>query len=318
MTFLLALGVMENKHECDAQLPSRRIAALAARQHGVVARWQLDALGLERGAVAQRLRSAQLHPIHRGVYAVGHTRLTTRARWLAAVLACGPEAVLSHHAAAALWDLRPAPQARIDVTAPGKRAHIGVRCHVVRSLLPQDRAAIDAIPVTTLHRTLLDYAEVSSPRQLAGALEAAQRRDLLDVRALDALLARSPGRRGTRPLRAALPALRDEPPWTQSQTECRFLELIAEGGIPAPRANVLIAGELVDCVWLGQRLVVEVDSWEYHRTKRSFEADRRRDAKLQIAGWRVARVTDERVWREPRGVIDELARLLGDGAAGAG
>jgi hypothetical protein len=309
---------MEIDPAYDGQVPSGRLAALATRQHGVVARWQLEALGLRKGAVDRWVARAQLHLIHRGVYAVGHTRLTTRARWLAAVLACGPEAVLSHHAAAALWDLRPAPQARIDVTAPGKRDHIGVRCHVVRALAPSDRTMIDAIPVTTLHRTLLDYAEVSSPRQLAAALEAAQRRDLLDVRKLEALLARSPGRRGAKPLWAALPELHDEPPWTQSQTERRFLELIAQGGMPAPEANVLIVGELVDCVWRGQRLVVEVDSWEYHHTKRSFEADRRRDAKLQIAGWRVARVTDERVWREPRGVIDELARLLGDGAAGAG
>jgi predicted transcriptional regulator of viral defense system len=118
---------------------------LAEKQHGVVATRQLKALGYSMRSIQRRADARRLHRLHRGVYAVGHTRLSVRARWLAAVLACGPEAVLSHHAAAALWDLRAAPTSKIDVTAAGKHKLAGVRCHVARSLAQLDRTTVDAI-----------------------------------------------------------------------------------------------------------------------------------------------------------------------------
>jgi hypothetical protein len=126
------------------------LAKLAAQQHGVVALYELEALGFTKWPVQRRVETALLHRLHRAVYAVGHTRLTTRGRWMAAVLACGPQAVLSHHAAVALWELRPNPAAAIDVTVPVKRIHTGVRCHVVKALPAPDRTILDAIPVTTL------------------------------------------------------------------------------------------------------------------------------------------------------------------------
>ena len=245
------------------------------------------------------------------MYAVGHTRLTVRAHWLAAVLACGPEAVLSHHAAMALWELRPAPAAQIDVTAPGRRTHAGVRCHVSRTLGPADRTTVDGIPVTSLERALLDYAEIALPRQLRAALEAAQRIGRLHRRRVEALLERSSGRRGVTPLRAALQQLHDEAPWTQSGAERRLLELIRAAGLPEPRANVLVEDELVDCVWPAQRLVIELDSYGYHRSRRAFEDDRRRDTKLQLAGYRVVRLTRERLEHEPLRVIEDVRALVG-------
>lgn len=286
-----------------------RLAVLAARQHGVVAYRQLVALGYSRHDVRWRVAAARLHCIHRGVYAVGHTRLTAKGRWMAAVLACGPGAVLSHRDAAALHDLRRAGSGAIHVTSPTRHGLQGIRCHWARHLQPEDATVIDGIPVTTLERTLLDLAE-TQPRQFHAALEQAQRAEQLDQRRLDELIARSPGRRGLRPLTAALADLTEEPGWTQSELERRFRALCADHGLPIPLTNQYVEGELVDAVWPERRVVVEVDSWRFHKTRRSFEADRARDAKLTAAGYRVFRVTYERMRDDPAGLAEQLRRAL--------
>ena len=286
------------------------LARLAATQHGVVATRQLKEWGFSMRSIRRRVDKARLHRLHRGVYAVGHIKISLKGRWMAAVLACGPEAVLSHHSAAALWELRNAPGGKIDVTAPGRRRIAGIRCHTARTLDPRDRTTIDGIPVTSCNRTLLDLAELLSPQRLRSTLEAVQRRDLLDVKALRALLARSPGRRGVTRLRAALAQLHDEAPFIQSELERRFLELIRAAGLPEPQCNVVVAGELVDFYWPAHRLVVEVDGYRFHKTRRSFEEDRRRDARLQIAEIRVVRVTHERITREADALLADLRRLL--------
>jgi predicted transcriptional regulator of viral defense system len=146
----------------------RGVAELARRQHGVVARRQLVALGLGRGAIAHRLATGRLHCFHVGVYAVGHTALSYRGRWMAAVLACGPGAVLSHRSAAAHWGLRPSDRARVDVTVPwGSRARRpGIDVHRVRRLFHEDRTVEEGIPITAVPRTLLDLAEVVSRDRL--------------------------------------------------------------------------------------------------------------------------------------------------------
>ena len=189
-----------------------------------------------------------LHRLHRGVYSVGHTRLSVKGRWTAAVLACGPDAVLSHRSAAALHDIQRIPGGRIDVTAPSGRVIRGVRCHTSRSLADQDRTIIDGIPVSSIERTLLDLAAIYSRQRLRSTIEAAQRRDLLDRDRFDSLLARSVGHRGAMPLKRGLAQLHDAAPWTQSSLEQRFLELIRDAGLPEPRTNVLVDGELVDCL----------------------------------------------------------------------
>jgi very-short-patch-repair endonuclease len=285
-----------------------KLARLADRQQAIVARWQLERLGLRKGAVDRRVARAQLRVVYRGVYVFGRTRLTFPARCMAAALACGPDAVISHHAAAALHDLRPLPHSQIDVTAPVKRAHKGIRCHVARTM--PAATTIDAIPVTTLERTYVDYAEQATPRQLIAALEAGQRRNVLDLRKLQHLIDHSPGRRGITPLRAAIAQLTDDPAWTQSQLERDFQELIRGTDIPTPAFNVSIEGEVVDCAWIAQRLVVEIDGYESHKIKRQFEDDRRRDIKLQKLGWRVLRLTYDRIHHEPAGVLDDLRAML--------
>jgi very-short-patch-repair endonuclease len=283
---------------------------VAARQHGTVARRQLIALGFTRSEIATLVRDAHLHVLHRNVLAVGHRNLTVKGHWMAAVLAGGPDAVLSHHAAAALWDLRPIPQATLDVTTTARPRPRGVRCHRVRSLDPRDCTRIDGIPVTTLERTLLDYAETSLPRQTIAALEAAQRSERLDMLTLNALIARSPGRHGIKPLTAAIAQLDDEVPWTESRAERRLLEIVRAAGLPQPRCNVLVEGERVDAVWERQRVIVEVDGYGYHRGKRQFGIDRRRDRKLQLAGYQVFRYTYDDLHHRVRTVQAEIREAL--------
>ncbi|HEY2319071.1 MAG TPA: DUF559 domain-containing protein [Solirubrobacteraceae bacterium] len=283
--------------------------ALAERQYGVVARRQLQERGMARWTVDKALARGYLLPLHRGVFAVGHRVLTYRGRWMAAVLACGPEAVISHHAAAALHDLRPLPQGAIDVTAPTHRRHEGIRTHISR-IARDGRTEIDHIPVTSLERTYLDYAEQATPRQLSAALEAAERRDLLDLRRLRLVIDHSPGRRGLKPLGAALAQLTGDPAWTQSALEEQFLELIRHSEIPLPRANVLVHGVLVDFVWPQQKVIVEIDGFAFHATREAFENDRRRDAELQKRGWRVLRITYRRLHEEPGAVLADLGEML--------
>lgn len=287
------------------------MADLAARQHGVVAHRQLVGLGLGPKAIQYRLAKGRLHGLHPGVYAVGHRSLSRHGRWLAAVLACGSEALLSHHAAAALWGLGRREHARVDVTAPGRSRHgmPGIALHRVRRLHPDDRARREKVPVTSVPRTLLDLAEVLRSRELARAFEEAERLRLLDLRAIDALVQRSRGRRGLRPLRHLLADLAPAPP-VRSELERRFLELRHKHDLPAPAVNALVAGYEVDMVWRHERLVVELDGHAFHHTRAAFERDRRRDAALALAGYRVVRFTWLRIAREPAAVADVVKRLL--------
>jgi very-short-patch-repair endonuclease len=229
---------------------------------------------------------------------------------MAAVLACGEGAVLSHADAATLHNLRQVGSGAIDVTATSRRTAAGIRCHRVRALDPHDVTIIDGIPVTTLERTLVDLAETMHPQRFADLLERAQQERTFDLLRIEALIARSPGRRGIKPLRTALAALTDEPAWTQSWLERRLRELTRAHDLPMPRTNQYVCGELVDAVWPDQRLVVEVDGWKFHKTRRAFENDRRRDTKLVAAGWRVLRITARRLRDAPLEVAAELSRLL--------
>lgn len=290
-----------------------RLSQLAERQHGVIAGWQLDPLGITDSALHRRLRAGHLHRLHRGVYALGHRKLTTRGRWLAAVLACGPLAALSHVAAAALWGLRQPPPGPIDVTAPVKHRQRGIRAHTSRSMSPEDMTTIDGIPVTSLERTVLDQAAVLSHQRLRSMLENLQRRELLDATRLRSVLDRNRGHRGHKRLATALEALHDEAPFTQSEAERRFLELIRAAGLPEPQVNVLVAGELVDFYWPEHKLVIEIDGYGFHRSRRSFESDRRRDIKLGLVGCRTARITPSRIANEPQRLVSEVAGLLGCG-----
>lgn len=305
------MGVVRNKPEYPAP-DDTRLARLAGRQHGVVGRRQLQAMGYTRHAIHSRLATGRLHRLHRGVYAVGHTRLTARGRWMAAVLACGPQAALSHRAAAALHGLRAVGSGAVDVTATRKHRQAGIRCHQVRRLDPRDITVVDGIPVTTVERTLLDLAETLNPRRLRETLEQTQRERKLSWGRIDALIARSLGRHGIAPLNAALALLRDEPPVVRSPLEVRFLSLVREAGLPEPLTNAMVDGIEVDFFWPAHNAVVQLDGWKFHRSKRTWEEDRAKDARLVIAGRRVVRFTHDRVNGHPAAVVAEVSALLPD------
>jgi predicted transcriptional regulator of viral defense system len=192
--------------------PDWRVAELAARQWGVVSVAQLQALGLGKDAVQRRVRAGRLHRLHQGVYAVGHTVLRREGRWLAAVLACGKGAVLSHRSAAAHWGLLQTQATRIDVTAPRTRAgNARIRLHRSRSLIACDTTTHQGIPTTSIPRTLLDLAATVKPDRLERALAQAEHLELYDHRAITELLARANGHRGKGALTEATPSSPSSP-----------------------------------------------------------------------------------------------------------
>jgi Transcriptional regulator, AbiEi antitoxin/Protein of unknown function (DUF559) len=286
------------------------LAGLAANQHGVVAARQLATLGFSRSAIRRMCERGWLFRIYHGVYAVGHPRLTLHGRWMAAVLACGHEAVLSHHQAAALHDLRRAPWSPIHVTAPNLRKHDGVDCHVARGIRGRPRVVVDGIPTTSVERVFLDMATVLGPQPLRSLLEAAQRKGSFEYDRVLYAIERSNGHPGIGALRAALALLGDSAPATRSRLEILFLELIRAAGLPEPSVNVIAVGDVVDFRWPEFNLVVEVDSWEYHRLRRPFEEDKRRGNRMQLAQVMVLRYTDQQLHEEPERVIAEIRAAM--------
>jgi hypothetical protein len=274
--------------------PWLRASRLAGRQFGVLSGAQLREVGVERGAVQNALRAGRLHRVHHSVYALGHTLLRPEGHRLAAVLACGPGAVLSHRSAAAHRELLATDQVRIDVTATrGRHPVPGIRLHTSRSLDAQDTTNHEGIPITTVHRTLLDLAATARDDQLERALAQAMYLQLYDHRAIDDVIGRSNGHRGTSVLREAT---RQEPQITKSMWESRMLALVRGAGLPEPRCNeALHAPDHGECYpdfyWPAYGLIVETDGWEAHRTLAAFRSDRAKDAALTAAGYKVLRFT---------------------------
>lgn len=286
------------------------MAALARQQYGVVSAAQLRAAGLTEAAVRRRVASGRLHRIHRGVYAVGHSGLTRRARQLAAVLACGPDAVLSHRSAGELWGIA-REGSSVEITAPRSR---GPRCdmtvHRSRQLAHAERSVIDAIPVTSLARTLLDLADVLDEGRLAKAVHEAEVRRLFDLDAVLRSLDRVPGRAGRHRLRRVLSDYGDGPALTRSEAERMFLELCARHMLPMPSVNVPVLGFEVDFLWPDARLAVEIDGALVHQTRRAFEGDRRRDRALAASGIQVVRVTWRDLTDAPVALASEVRAIL--------
>jgi hypothetical protein len=267
-------------------------------------------MGLRQGEIELRVANRRLRVVHPGVYAVGHEALSAHGLWMAAVIAYG-DALLSYRSAAALWSLRETARSAIDVTVPGCSygRRPGIHVHRARNLRHEDRVVRDGIPVTSLPRTLLDLADVISPANLEQTLEAADRARLLDLDALRELLEQSPGRRGRR-LLYSLIANYTPAPDVKSTLERGFLRFCDEWGIPRPRTNVVVEGFEVDCHWPGSNLVVELDSWSYHRGRRAFEADRERDEVFQVAGHRILRVTHRRLSAAQATLARDIQALL--------
>jgi predicted transcriptional regulator of viral defense system len=301
--------------------PDRVIATLAARQHGVVSRRHLLAAGLTPEMVRKRIAAGRLVPLHRGVYAVGHRRLRREGFWLAAVLAAGNGALLSHREAAALHGLRPAERTTVDVTAAARRRVPGVAVHRVERLAAEDATTVDGIPVTSVARTLVDLATVISPQALRSAVDEAERSNRLDVRAIEAALGRVRGRNGSGHalLRAALADLAAiGTTATRSRLEERFLGLLDAHGLPRPSANAWTNAMEVDAAWPRARLAVELDGWGAHSTRAAFQRDRTRSNDLQAEGWAILRFTHDDVVRRPAEIAERVRRRLAQAAAATG
>jgi very-short-patch-repair endonuclease len=279
------------------------IAKIAARQHGLVTSRQLESVGLGRPAVSERTRAGRLHRVHRGVYAVGHFALSIEGRWMAAVLACGEGAVLSHASAAALWGLLRSMAGGIDVSVPthgGRGKRQGLRVHRCPSLAttvavadlygyaeqirPSPLTVRNGIPVTTVARTIADLRGTVPPRLVRRATRQAEIAGM-----------RVDGVRSDR---------------TRSDLERDFLRLCRRYGLPRPQVNVKIGRWTIDFLWPAQRLAVETDSWGYHRGSVAFEDDHARDLDLRRRGYETCRYTERQVCDEPSAVAADLAERL--------
>ena len=286
------------------------IAALAATQHGVVAFAQLVALGLSRQSIGRRVRAGRLHRVHQGVYAVGHKRLTQRGRWVAAVLAGGDAAVLSHRSAAALWQILPV-RGETHVTTPrALHDRDGIEFHS-QSLQFDEITERDGIPVTTVARTLVDIA-ASEPDYFVRAFNEAEFRRLDDEAGLTDLLSRSPSRAGALTIRKVLGHAYTG--ITREELEHRFLVLVDKFDLPRPLLNqpLTIDGRTIypDAAWPDARLIVELDSRAAHETTSRFDSDRERDRFLALAGWLVVRVTWKHLTTDANRLAADLRELI--------
>jgi very-short-patch-repair endonuclease len=294
----------------DAERRSHHaLAKLAERQHGVVSVGQLAGLGYSEEWLRRALETGRLHRICRGVYAVGHRGISRQGHCLAAVLSCGDGALLSHRSAAWLWGLTARFAAPVEVTAASpRRIRTAIRVHSAEALTLGDRTSSEGIPVTAVPRTLLDFAAVD-PWYLRQALDNARRRGLLDLIAIDVLLARSRGFRGAARLREAL-TLHRSAAFTRSGLERQFVELVRRAGLPQPSMNLFVEGYELDAYWAAERFAVELDTYDYHGSPTAFEEDRLRQESLKLAGIEMTRITGARIDREPTAVMKRLRRLL--------
>jgi very-short-patch-repair endonuclease len=297
------------------------ITELAESQHGVIAAAQLYSLGLSETQVRTRARNGLLHRIHHGVYGVGRRSLPPRGHWMAAVLACRGDALLSHQAAGELWGIRrstlgrmPRPPIDITVIGRGGRSRPGILVHRCRMLIDAERATWDRIPVTSPDRTILDLACRLPRRQLERAVDEAERLRLCDETDLRLIVEAHKGERGC----GALGRLLDEHAVgstpTRNDFEEAFLALCRRYRLPQPRVNVPLLDYVVDFLWPEARLVVEVDGRATHGTRRAFQVDRDRDGRLAVAGYHVLRFTWWDVTRRPAVVADRVRRMLGAAA----
>lgn len=285
---------------------------LVGRQHGVITRRQLLDLGMSTEAIEHRLASGRLHRLHWGVYAVGRPEVDRRGRLLAAVLSCGPAAMLSHESAASLWGFW-ARAAMIDVVVPEGtfRRRPGIRVHRRTGLTAEHRRVIDGIPVTDPVSTLIDLATRTGRDRLDRAVNDADRLDLIDPESLRAALDATPSRPGVGRLRCLLDSHTFAP--TDSVLERRFLRLACDAGLSRPVTQVMVNGFRVDFYWPDLGLVIETDGLRYHRTPAQQKKDHLRDQAHAAAGLTALRFTAAQVRYEPgwvRGTLTAVATRL--------
>jgi very-short-patch-repair endonuclease len=297
----------------------QRIAAIAKLQRGRVSRKQLLAAGIDPSTVQRLLAKGSLHPIHAGVYAVGHSAPLPLGAETAALLACRDGAALSHATAAALWGLRaPADVAgpvQITVFGGESGGRPGIEIHRTTVLLPRDVRVHQRLPVTSPARTLLDVAGLWTARELEWAVdEGLIVRRIVRVSQLTDVLRRGSGRRGAA-LLAELLHRRTSSSVTRSEAEERFLALIRAAELPEPELNVRLNGFPVDFLWRDLRVAVEIDGYLFHTSRSAFDRDRRKDAVLKGAGWEVLRFSRDQVKFEPYAVLARVVQTLARAAA---
>ncbi|HEX4344046.1 MAG TPA: type IV toxin-antitoxin system AbiEi family antitoxin domain-containing protein [Solirubrobacteraceae bacterium] len=286
---------------------------MAGEQHGQVSTHQLRACGLDSKAIARRVRDGRLHRVHRGVYAVGHAGLTREGRFVAAVLACGDGAALSHVAAAALWGMLPWDERHPEVTVAGTgtRRIAGIRVHRARALHERDVVRRLGIRVTSPARTLLDLAAILPPRVLRAAARRAQAEKRVSVRQLVEVVQRSNGHHGAG---ALMTIATDGPAPTRSVLEDLLLDLLDGAGIPRPEINpsLRLDGRAVipDFLWPREGLVVEADGAAWHDDRLSRRDDADRQASLEAHGYRVVRVTWRQIVDHPQQTLARIRAAL--------
>jgi very-short-patch-repair endonuclease len=276
-----------------------QMARLAARQYGVVTREQLIGLGYSDDAIDRAVTSGRLHQWHRSVFAVGHQALGPHGLCMAAVLFRGDGALISFQSAVWLWGL----ERKLEIPV-----HVSVRWrgHAQRD---DDIAESERLPLTAVPRTLLDYASVAKTRRLERAIDQADRLELLDLAAVDLITEEVRGHRGRGALLRAMTIYREKG-FTRSGGEKRMLAALADARVQRPAINNFVEGYELDFFWERERFGVELDSWEHHRGRRSFEEDRKRQEELAMAGIETIRITGTRLKREPRKVAMRVAAHL--------
>jgi very-short-patch-repair endonuclease len=281
----------------------------------VLALRQLLEIGLSASGVRKRAARGNLHRIHRGVYAVGHPKLTGYGQWMAAVLACGPKASLSHRSAGGLRGLRRDNRPRTDVSIPGPsaRSRAGIDVHRSVTLTAEDVTLVDGLPCTTVARTLVDLGDVVDRRAVERAVEQAEVLRLFDLHEVQRAMERAGPRRGTGLLSSVLENL-NGPTLTASELEEAFLALCRDANLPTPEVNAwMTLGDgsaiKVDFLWRRERLAVETDGHRFHRTRQSRDRDARRDVLLRLAGFEPVRFTGRQVVFEKEWVTRSLLAL---------
>jgi very-short-patch-repair endonuclease len=290
-----------------------RIARLAEAQHGVVEYGQLRAAGLSAGAINHRVRCGRLHRLYRGVFAVGHARLTHDGRCIAALFALGAGAALSHTTAGDRRGLRRSSSRTIHVSVPtagGRLRRPGIVVHRCTTLRAQDVETVDGLATTSLARTLLDLAGTLARGPLQRAVERSLELRAFGLAAIDDVLARNQNHRGAARLGRIVAEIHHEPPVTRSELEALMRDVCDTHGVERPEVNAQVDVYEVDFLWRARRLVVETDSREHHATLAAFERYRLRDARLTTLGYRVVRFTHRRVTYEPAGVARTIVALI--------
>jgi hypothetical protein len=279
-----------------------------------VAHWQILQLGKSKAMVHARRDGQLLVPLHQGVYALGHRRIGREGRWMAAVLACGPGAVLTHFSAGHLWHMC-GSRGPIEVlrqsggfTAQGR--HRGIRLHQTRRLHSWEVTIEHGVPLATRERVLLDLAGRTDPKRLERIFVQTYKSGKLDWRRLRWITSRRRGCKGVGRLRQIALEVSPEALETKSNSEVDFLALWREVGLSTPAVNVLVEGHLVDFLWPSQKVIVETDSWSHHGDRPTFEGDHQRDVDLIAAGYQVHRTTYKMLESNPGPFLENVRRAL--------